>query len=59
MQFLKRLNGPENSVDPDQTDPGGAVWSGSALFAYDILSETLVHEIYDIYCNISSQKHML
>ena len=22
-----------NSVDPDQTAPGGAVWSGSTLFA--------------------------
>ena len=30
-----------NSVGPDQT----AVWSGSALFAYVILSETLVYEI--------------
>ena len=29
-----------NSVDPDQT-----VWSGSALFAYIILSETLKFEI--------------
>ena len=26
-----------NSVDPDQTAPSGAVWSGSALFAYAIL----------------------
>ena len=34
-----------NSVDPDQTAPLGAVWSGSALFAYVILSETLVFEI--------------
>ena len=33
-----------NSVDPDQTAPSGAVWSGSALFAYVILSETLVLE---------------
>ena len=31
-----------NSVDPDQTAPEGAVWSGSALFAHVILSETLV-----------------
>ena len=23
----------ENSVDPDQTAPEGAVWSGSTLFA--------------------------
>ena len=34
-----------NSVDPDQTAPSGAVWSGSTLFAYDILLPTLVHEI--------------
>ena len=34
-----------NSVDPDQTAPSGAVWSGSALFAYAILSATLVYEI--------------
>ena len=33
-----------NSVDPDQTAPSGAVWSGSALFACVILSETLVFE---------------
>ena len=30
-----------NSVDPDQTAPSGAVWSGSALFAYAILLVTL------------------
>ena len=40
--FLKILSGMANSVDPDQTAPSGAVWSGSALFAYVILSETLV-----------------
>ena len=34
-----------NSVDPDQTAPSGTVWSGSALFAYAILSDTLVHKI--------------
>ena len=39
--LLKILSGMTNSVDPDQT----AVWSGSALFAYVILSETLVFEI--------------
>ena len=33
-----------NSVDPDKTAPSGAVWSGSALFAYVIFSETLVFE---------------
>ena len=30
-----------NSVDPDQTAPLGAVWSGSALFAKAYLSENL------------------
>ena len=34
-----------NSADPDQTAPSGAVWSGSALFTYAILSGTLVYEI--------------
>ena len=34
-----------NSEDLDQTAPSGAVWSGSALFAHDILSETLVYKI--------------
>ena len=42
---LKMLSGMANSEDPDQTAPSGAVWSGSALFAYGILSETLVMEI--------------
>ena len=31
-----------NNVDPDQIAP---VWSGPALFAYAILSETLVYKI--------------
>ena len=30
-----------NSVDPDQTAPLGAVWSGSTLFAQAYLSEKL------------------
>ena len=33
-----------NSVDPDQTAPSGAVWSGSTLFVYVILSDDLVLE---------------
>ena len=36
-----------NSVPPDQTAPSGEVWSGSALFAYAILSETLVYQILE------------
>ena len=42
--FLKLPGGMANSVQPDQTAPSGAVWSGSALFAYAILSETLVYK---------------
>ena len=34
-------NGMENSADPNQTAPLGAVWSGSALFAQAYLSENL------------------
>ena len=33
--------GVANSVDPDQTAPLGAVWSGSELFAQTCLSENL------------------
>ena len=43
--FIKILSGMANSVDPDQTAPSGAVWYGSALFAYVILSDTLVFKI--------------
>ena len=43
--LLKKLGGMADSVDPDQTAPETAVWSGSALFAYAILSDTLVFEI--------------
>ena len=32
-------DGMANSVDPDQTAPLGAVWSGSALFAQACLSD--------------------
>ena len=34
-----------NSVDPDQTAPEGAVWSGSTLFVYISLLEILVYKI--------------
>ena len=34
-------DGMANSVDPYQTAPLGAVWSGSALFAQTCLSENL------------------
>ena len=39
--FLKILSGMANSVDPDQTASSGAVWSGSTLFVYAILSENI------------------
>ena len=31
----KDADGMANSVDPDQTAPLGAVWSGSSLFAHN------------------------
>ena len=37
----KYAGGIANSVDPDQTDPLGAVLSGSALFAQAYVSENL------------------
>ena len=43
--FLKILSGMANSVDPDQTASLKAVRSGSALFVYADLSETLVYKI--------------
>ena len=43
--FLKLLSGIANSVDPDQTAPSEAVWSAFALFAYVILSDSLMFEI--------------
>ena len=36
-----KADGMANSVDPDQTAPLGAVWSGSALFAQTCLSKNL------------------
>ena len=39
--LLKDVDGIANSVDPDQTAPVGAVWSGSALFAQACLSENV------------------
>ena len=42
--FLQILDGMANSVDPDPTALSG-MWSWSALFAYVILSETLVSEM--------------
>ena len=45
-----------NSVDPDQTAPSGAVWSGPTQFAYVILSDTLVFKILGLTSNIAPDK---
>ena len=37
----KDAAGIAKSVDPDQTAPVGAVWSGSALFSQAYLSDNL------------------
>ena len=37
----KDAEGTANSVDPYQTAPLGAVWSGSALFAQAYMSKNL------------------
>ena len=39
--YPKVEDGMTNNVDPDQTAPLGAVWSGFALFAQAYLSENL------------------
>ena len=41
----KDAEGIANSVDPDQTAPLGAVWSGSALFAQAYLSENRIFAV--------------
>ena len=46
-------DGMANSVDPDQTAPLGAVWSGSALFAQANLSENLGSLRYTVCTNLS------
>ena len=46
MQLFPKIpSGMANSVDPDQTAPLRAVWSGSTLFAYAILPDFLVYKI--------------
>ena len=45
LLFLIIFGGMANNVDPDQTPPSEAFCSGSALFAYSILSEILVYKI--------------
>ena len=48
-----------NSVDPDQTGPQGAVWSGSALFAQAYLSENLKDHYDMLYCNCHVNRYIL
>ena len=50
-------DGMANIVDPDQTAPLGAVWSGSALFAQAYLSENLGSLQY-VHC-LSEEIYML
>ena len=45
-------DGMTNSVDPDQTAPVGAVWSGSALFSQAYLSENLGLLRYDSFLHL-------
>ena len=52
-------DGMANSVDPDQTAPLGAVWSGSALFAQAYLSENLGSLRYYNLQNLSGLDQLL
>ena len=59
---LINANGIANTEDPGQTVPLGAVWSGSALFAQNYLSENLGSlrylSIYTIYGHGSHLSHV-
>ena len=44
----KDAEGMADSVDPDQTAPLGAVWSGFTLFAQACLSKNLALLQYDM-----------
>ena len=35
-----------NSADPDQTAPSGAVWSGSALFAFPLSTKYFKKQLH-------------
>ena len=56
----KDAEGMANSVDPDQTAPRTAVWSGTALFAQTCLSENLGSLRYmikfEIHCTYMYEK---
>ena len=49
VMSLNDADGTANSVDPDQTAPLGAVWSGSALFAQAYLSENFTVDLTWLY----------
>ena len=49
---LNDADGMAISVDPDQTAPLAAVWSGSALFAQAYQSENLGSLRYTIYHSV-------
>ena len=52
-------DGMANSVDPDQTAPLGAVWSGSALFAQTCLSENItVTQLRTTLPSVLHQSHL-
>ena len=53
----KDVEGMANSVDPDQTAPLGAVWSGSKLFAQTYLSENLRTSWYPVFMVVVSETH--
>ena len=53
--FHKILDGKATSADQVQTAPSEAVWSGSALSAYAIVSDQLVY----IYCTLNIQRAKL
>ena len=44
----KDVEGIANSVDPDQTAPIGAFWSGSALFAHAYLSLIMRKPVFGV-----------
>ena len=52
-------DGMANSVDPDQTAPLGAVWSGSALFAQAYLSENLGLLLYTYFTDCGDVSGMI
>ena len=48
LDVSKSTDRMANSVDPDQTAPVGAVWSGSTLFAQTYLFEYLAYNFIQL-----------